>query len=133
MPRLPLGRPAVLRLGIALGLLVVTSPLFAQSLMVSQSSDRSAAIPLAGATIAGDAYIFTFPDTGVNRVRFWLDSPDFAGPQDRVENNAPYDFAGGNSVLANAWDSNSNAGRRTSRGPRISLCEAGSTPSDSTW
>ncbi len=73
-------------------------------LLVSYSSDRAAAVPLADQTIAGDAYIFVNPEDGIARVRFYLDDPGLTSPT-RTENFAPYDFRGGTVDIANALDS----------------------------
>jgi hypothetical protein len=63
-------------------------------LLLSASADRSGAVPLAGASVTGDSYVFTGPDTGTKQVRFWLDDPDRSGSPDKVERTAPWDFAG---------------------------------------
>jgi hypothetical protein len=66
------------------------------SLLVSSSSNRSNPTPLAGKTVSGNIYAFTSPDdSGVLRVRFYLDNPSMSGTPRRTESNAPYDFAGG--------------------------------------
>ncbi len=74
------------------------------SLSVSKSSDRSNAGSLPGQTVAGNIYVFVTPDTGAGQVRFYLDNPSASGTPLQVENNAPYDFAGGSSSGANAYD-----------------------------
>ena len=56
--------------------------------------DRSAAATLAGATLADDVYVFTTPDAGIDRVRFWLDNPTMSGTPRKTEGNGPFDFAG---------------------------------------
>ncbi|HEX2029454.1 MAG TPA: PQQ-dependent sugar dehydrogenase, partial [Nitriliruptorales bacterium] len=63
-------------------------------LRVSKALDRSAAGPLHGATVTGNAYVFTAPDTGVRRVSFWVDDPAMSGTPHRVEKGAPFDLAG---------------------------------------
>ena len=60
----------------------------------SLASDRSAPSPLGGRTETGRIYIFTLPEAGPTRVRFWLDDPAMAGTPRKVEGNAPWDFAG---------------------------------------
>jgi hypothetical protein len=61
---------------------------------------------LAGATLAANAYVLTGPDAGVSRVSFWLDDPAMASTPRRIENSAPFDFAGGNATTGAAlpWD-----------------------------
>ena len=74
------------------------------ALMVSTSSDRASPVSLNGSSMAGDVYVFTTPDVGVNRVRFFLDDPAMNGAPRRTENNAPYDFAGGSVNSAGPFD-----------------------------
>ncbi len=64
------------------------------ALLVSSSSNRSNASALAEASVAGSIYVFVSPDTGVTRVRFFLDNPGMTGTPRQTENNAPFDFAG---------------------------------------
>ncbi|MDQ4052083.1 MAG: metallophosphoesterase family protein [Actinomycetota bacterium] len=91
----------------------------ADGVLVSGFSDRSAALPLEGATLSGDAYIFATPDEPVHDVRFWLDDISMSGPADKVEKNAPYDYAGtvSGSRLANPL----NADRLTAGGHTMSV------------
>lgn len=63
-------------------------------LLVSTAANRSNPAPLDGATTAGNIYVFTTPDDGVYRVSFFLDNPLMTGTPTKVENQAPYDFAG---------------------------------------
>ncbi|MDN4473492.1 Kelch repeat-containing protein [Demequina zhanjiangensis] len=74
------------------------------SLLVSESSNRAAAIALDGSTLSGAAYVFTGPDTGVSGVEFWIDDPTMSGSPDKTEGAAPYDLAGGSSSAATAWN-----------------------------
>ena len=62
-------------------------------LLVSSSPDRSAPIPLDGASLTGNAYIFADPSSGASEVRFYLDRPTTATPS-KTEKTGPYDFAG---------------------------------------
>jgi len=73
----------------------------AADLMVSTRSDRADAVPLSGAILAGDAYVFVAPDDGIDRVEFELD-----GSSVRTERIAPFDFAGTASDVsfAKPWD-----------------------------
>jgi Purple acid Phosphatase, N-terminal domain/Calcineurin-like phosphoesterase len=74
--------------------LVVRQP---HELLVSTSPDRSNAQPLHGATVSGQIYVFLSPESGVTRVRFWLDQPSLSGTPRQTEKNPPWDFAGGES------------------------------------
>ncbi|MGH3452754.1 MAG: metallophosphoesterase, partial [Haloechinothrix sp.] len=65
-----------------------------RDLVVSTSPDRSSPISLEGASVAGNIYVFTTPDPGVQRVRFWLDNPTMSGTPRKTESNGPFDFAG---------------------------------------
>ena len=92
--------------------IAVNDPAAAYLLLVSLSSDRSAAIPLEGTTLSDDIYVFTSPDAGVqttnaNRVRFWLDDPAQSGSPIHSEKTEPYDFAGGSASTASPFDANS--------------------------
>ena len=64
------------------------------AILFSTAPTRASPIALAGASVAGSIYVFTGPDTGVTRVRFFLDNPGMTGPPRRTESNAPFDFAG---------------------------------------
>ena len=77
------------------------------SLLVSHSPDRSGAEPLQGATVSGQIYVFLSPATGVDHVRFYLGDPDMVRFPRQIEDNAPYDFAGGTETVANAFDTGS--------------------------
>jgi len=88
----------------------ISSPAGAQassgtySLLVSTSSNRSNPGPLTGKTVSDKIYAFTTPDSGVNRVRFYLDNPNMTGTPRKTEGTAPYDFAGGTVSTANPFD-----------------------------
>ena len=74
-------------------------------LLASNSSNRSGPTPLDGSTVSGKIYVFTSPDTSdISRVRFYLDNPTATGTPRRTENIAPYDFAGGTTTAATAFD-----------------------------
>jgi parallel beta-helix repeat protein len=73
------------------------------SLLESDEADRSPSGALSGSTQSGESYVFTAPDTeAITRVDFYLD-----GEFVRSEAQPPYDFAGGSSTFANAWDTTS--------------------------
>ena len=62
------------------------------NLSVSFSADRSGTMPLEGATLSGDAFIFLtplFPDGDIDKVKFFLD-----GSFVKTESWAPYDLKG---------------------------------------
>ena len=63
-------------------------------LVVSDRDDRGDARPLAGETFSSTAkvHVFTRPNGGVERVRFYLDDPTMSREPRHVENFAPYDF-----------------------------------------
>jgi hypothetical protein len=63
-------------------------------IVMSTSPDRSAPVPLDSRTVAGRIYVYTLPHAGPTQVRFWLDDPAMAGTPRKVENGAPWDFAG---------------------------------------
>jgi large repetitive protein len=66
-------------------------------LSVSFSPDRSSPVPLEGAVLTGNVYIFVPAASDITRVRFFLDDPQMTGTPRLIEKNAPWDFAGGNS------------------------------------
>ncbi len=77
-------------------------------LVYSKTSNRSGPLGLNDQTVSGNIYVFTTPDTpDIVRVRFFLDDPGLLGTPRLVENNAPYDFAGGTVQLAKAFDTRS--------------------------
>ena len=104
---------ALLTVALLGGLIVVPSadPADAQvvsySLVVSSSAVRSNPQPLAGATVSGNVYVFTTPDTAdITSVRFWVDNPNHTGSPAKTENNGPYDLAGGTVATANPFNTN---------------------------
>jgi hypothetical protein len=74
------------------------------SLLVSSSPDRSSPAPLSDKTVSGNIYVFANPDTGVRKVRFYLDDPNMTGTPRRLESSAPYDFVGGTVSKASPFD-----------------------------
>ena len=61
---------------------------------MSTSPTRTPSILLEGASLTGSRYVFVGAETGISRVRFWLDDPIRAGPPSQTESNAPWDFRG---------------------------------------
>jgi hypothetical protein len=70
------------------------------TLRVSSSPERSSSVLLEGATLKGNAYVFTSNATGsvsppfVSKVTYWLDDPKMEKAPVNVEYEAPYDFKG---------------------------------------
>jgi large repetitive protein len=87
----------VLAIALSLALFGSASIASAQtySLLISASPTRSNASVLQGATVSGAIYVFVSPESGARRVRFYLDDPQMLGSPRQIENNAPWDFAGG--------------------------------------
>ena len=73
-------------------------------ILVSDSSGRSGAVPLEGATVSGDMYAFVTPTDGVSGVQFWLDDSQMSGKPEQREKFAPYDFAGTSAGKAKPFD-----------------------------
>jgi poly(hydroxyalkanoate) depolymerase family esterase len=69
-------------------------PPSAFSLQVSAAANRATPAALQGRTVGGTVYVFTSPQSGVTQVRFWLDNTQMTGTPARIENVAPWDFAG---------------------------------------
>ena len=85
--------------------LTVTSIGTGYDLLVSTNTDRSNPVLLDGETVSGNVYIFVSPESGIQRVSFYLDDPQMNGTPRQVENYAPYDFAGtGVGNAANPFD-----------------------------
>lgn len=64
------------------------------SLLVSTSPNRSAPLALDGRAVSGDIYVFVAPDSGIKKVRFWVDDAQRLGPVFKDEGGAPWDLAG---------------------------------------
>jgi hypothetical protein len=74
-------------------------------LYFSLSSSRSDPANLTDAVVHGTVYAYAEAGTtGVSRVRFYLDDPAMSRSPRQVENNPPYDFAGGSSSVADPFD-----------------------------
>jgi hypothetical protein len=73
---------------------VATVVLNVHGIVVSTAPDRSAPVPLDGATVSGRIYVFTLPHVGPTLVQFWLDDPAMSGTPRKIEKSGPWDFAG---------------------------------------
>ena len=62
--------------------------------VLSLSANRSNPVSLDGQTVSGQIYVFVAPQTGIRRVRFYIDNPTMTGTPNKIENGAPYDLAG---------------------------------------
>jgi len=72
----------------------VTVTFVVYDLLVSTATDRSSPVGLDGAIVAGRVAIYLGPDAGPSQVRFYRDDPSMSGSPTKVENGAPWDFAG---------------------------------------
>ena len=68
--------------------------------LVTLRPDRTGAVPLAGQTLSGLAYVRAEPLNGVEQVAFWLDDPQRTGAPRRVDTYAPYDLVDGTATNA---------------------------------
>lgn len=59
---------------------------------VSSASDRSLPIPLEGATLSGNAYIFVSPNSDIKLVNFFYDTVDTTTTPYQIEDEIFYDF-----------------------------------------
>jgi len=100
------------------------------SIALSTSATRSSPVALDQKSVAGNAYIFTRPTTGVQRVQFFLDDPNMTNPPRQVENVAPYDLAGsapGGSTNAAPFDTRTLSNGQHTLTAKIDLSAGGST------
>ena len=103
---------------------VSLQPVLEYSLLLSGSSNRSNPVPLEGATVSGDIYVFTDPDQGVAGVSFYLD-----GSLYRSEGLARYDLAGTqNNDNANGYDADQLGGGGHSITAEIALTDGRTVP-----
>ena len=65
-----------------------------RSLLLSTSATRSSPVPLQGQTVGGTIYVFVSPESGVARVRFFVDDPTMSGVPFGTDTSAPWDLAG---------------------------------------
>jgi N-acetylneuraminic acid mutarotase/glucose/arabinose dehydrogenase len=66
------------------------------SLLASRLPNRSSPATLEGQSFVrgADIFVFTMPESGVARVRYYLDDPAMSGSPRKIESAAPYDFNG---------------------------------------
>ncbi len=81
-------------------MMTVGTPVTLTTLMLAFDPNRAPAVPLDGSVLDSDVYIFTAPDTNVDRVVFLLDGLVFS-----TENTAPFDFAGTSGGIPLPFDS----------------------------
>ena len=72
--------------------------------LVSKSSDRSSASALSGQAVNGNIYVFVSPESGATQVNFYIDNTSASGTPYHSEGNAPWDFNGGTTTAATAYD-----------------------------
>jgi hypothetical protein len=88
--------------------------------LVSTSSDRANPLPIDGRTVAGGIFVLLGPESGIDKVAWYLDEPAIADadvlrvsdatslePPRQLERSAPFDFAGGSTATASAFDTTS--------------------------
>ncbi len=107
-------------------LTVTAAPVATYSMVYSLTNTRTNPVALDGATVSGNIYPFSTPDTaGIARVKFWLDNTAMSGNPYRSEPGKPYDFAGGSAATANAWDTSSVANGTHTITARVELSAGG--------
>src|SRR6266536_2725279 len=98
---------------LGLGLTAGASYAATYDLSVSNSSNRSSAVALQGASISGSVYVFTSnagnlqnsTPSGISSVCFWLDNTAMSGTATHCEAAVPYDYAGSASTSAGSpWN-----------------------------
>ena len=62
-------------------------------LAVSLNPDRSSAVRLDRSTVKGEIYVFVRNSRTIDKVDFYLDSPQGTQPPVRTDESAPFDFA----------------------------------------
>ncbi|HEX6206906.1 MAG TPA: kelch repeat-containing protein, partial [Actinomycetota bacterium] len=114
--------------------LTVLAPGTGYRLLSSTTADRNTFADLEGQTLQGNAYVFTGPDDGVSKVSFWLDDPQMTGTPTKVENGAPYDFAGtAQDGTAFPWDTTTVPDGQHTITARLDLSAGGSQVITSTF
>src|SRR6266536_2399135 len=123
---------------LSIGLAQATAHAATYALSVSSSSSRSGAIALQGATLSGNAYIFTslasqltnFNPSGIAGVCFWLDNTAMSGTANHCESYAAYDLAGStgdpSNSAANPWNTTSIGNGTHTMTQKVTLSAGGS-------
>ena len=101
-PRLVLRRRRIAVVALWASITVVLSCLGIESASASASSrlavtlnpDRSSAVRLDRSTVEGEIYVFVRNSRTIDKVDFYLDSPQGTQPPARTDESAPFDFAG---------------------------------------
>jgi len=70
------------------------------TLVISETSNRANPIPFGNdQTVSGSIYVFVEPETGINQVEFYIDSPTLLNAIPiKIERVAPFDLAGTDSI-----------------------------------
>ena len=104
------------------------------SMLYSLTNTRTNPVDLNGATVSGNIYPFSTPDTaGIARVKFWLDNTAMTGTPYRSEPGKPYDFAGGSAAMANAWNTTTVANGSHTITARVEFTAGGFTAVTATF
>src|SRR6266542_1351508 len=122
---------------LSIGLAQATAHAATYALSVSSSSSRSGAIALQGATLSGNAYIFTslasqltnFNPSGIAGVCFWLDNTAMSGTANHCESYLPYDFGSTGDTsnsTANPWNTTSIGNGTHTMTQKVTLSAGGS-------
>ena len=74
---------------------VTTPPSDDYDILQSDTGAHQNNFAIDGATVSGLVFPFIVPDTGIDQVRFFVDSPAATGTPHNVEFVAPYDLGGG--------------------------------------
>jgi len=112
------------------------------ALSVSTQSNRSGGIALDGATLAGNAYVFTslasqltnFNPTGITQVCFWLDNASMSGAATHCESAVPYDYvSSASTTTANPWNTTAVANGTHTITQLVSLSAGGAETDTATF
>src|SRR5712692_293607 len=115
------------------------------ALSVSTSSNHNNARALQGATLSGNAYVFTsnsanlqnFDPSGISKVCYWRDNPSMTGTATHCEYYVPYDFVGSvdntPTSLAHPWNTTKVANGTHSITQLITLSAGGSEVDTATF
>ena len=103
-----LSRTVAVGVAAALPVTLIPSTAYAHGSQIemeySSSASRASARPLNGAMITGSLFATIPSDPSIAAVEFYLDDTDLAGSPRRIDRAAPFDFVGGTSTSATAFD-----------------------------